>query len=88
MICLALTPSKQATVDAGVRNAGHVITNQQLLAAVWGIRCGTPQQYLHVFMAAYGTSSSKNPHVLACYSRSPAWAIACTPVDNNPSELH
>ena len=32
------------------RNAGRVVTHQQLLKEVWGTRFGTQTQYLHVYM--------------------------------------
>ena len=47
---VALTPIEYKLLSMLVRNAGRVITHQQLLAEVWGIRCGTQKQYLHVFM--------------------------------------
>jgi two-component system KDP operon response regulator KdpE len=47
---VALTPIEYKLLSMLVRNAGRVITHQQLLAEVWGMRCGTQKQYLHVFM--------------------------------------
>jgi two-component system KDP operon response regulator KdpE len=47
---VSLTPIEYKLLAVLVRNAGRVLTHQQLLAEVWGIRAGTQKQYLHVFM--------------------------------------
>jgi len=47
---VSLTPIEYKLLSVLVRNAGRVITHQQLLMEVWGIRFGTQKQYLHVFM--------------------------------------
>jgi two-component system KDP operon response regulator KdpE len=45
-----LTPIEYKLLSALARNAGRVVTHQQLLREVWGTRFGTQTQYLHVYM--------------------------------------
>jgi len=45
-----LTPLEHRLLTMLVRNAGRVVTHQQLLREVWGTRYGTQTQYLHVYM--------------------------------------
>jgi two-component system KDP operon response regulator KdpE len=45
-----LTPIEYKLLTALVRNAGRVVTHQQLLKAGWGPRYATQTQYLHVYM--------------------------------------
>ncbi len=45
-----LTPIEYKLLTALVRNAGRVVTHQQLLREAWGARYGTQTQYLHVYM--------------------------------------
>jgi two-component system KDP operon response regulator KdpE len=45
-----LTPLEYKLLAVLVRNAGWVVSHQQLLKEVWGLRFGTQTQYLHVFM--------------------------------------
>jgi two-component system, OmpR family, KDP operon response regulator KdpE len=45
---VSLTPTEYKLLAVLVRNAGRVVTHQQLLKEVWGIRFGTQRQYLHV----------------------------------------
>jgi two-component system KDP operon response regulator KdpE len=47
---VALTPIEYKLLAVLVRNAGWVVTHQQLLKEVWGVRFGTQTQYLHVFV--------------------------------------
>jgi two-component system, OmpR family, KDP operon response regulator KdpE len=47
---VSLTPIEYKLLTVLVRNAGWVVTHQQLLKEVWGVRFGTQTQYLHVFM--------------------------------------
>ena len=47
---VSLTPIEYKLLAVLVRNAGWVVTHQQLLKEVWGVRFGTQTQYLHVFM--------------------------------------
>jgi two-component system KDP operon response regulator KdpE len=45
-----LTPIEYKLLATLVRNAGRVMTYQQLLRDVWGIRYANQKQYLHVYM--------------------------------------
>lgn len=45
-----LTPIEYKLLTALVRNAGRVVTHQQLLKEGWGPRYATQTQYLHVYM--------------------------------------
>jgi two-component system KDP operon response regulator KdpE len=45
-----LTPIEYKLLGALVRNAGRVVTHQQLLKEAWGPRYATQTQYLHVYM--------------------------------------
>lgn len=45
-----LTPIEYKLLTALVRNAGRVVTHQQLLKEAWGPRYATQTQYLHVYM--------------------------------------
>jgi two-component system, OmpR family, KDP operon response regulator KdpE len=45
-----LTPIEFKLLATLVRNAGRVMTYQQLLKDVWGIRFATQKQYLHVYV--------------------------------------
>lgn len=45
-----LTPIEYKLLGALVRNAGRVVTHQQLLKEGWGPRYATQTQYLHVYM--------------------------------------
>jgi two-component system KDP operon response regulator KdpE len=45
-----LTPIEYKLLTALVRNAGRVVTHQQLLKEAWGPRFATQTQYLHVYM--------------------------------------
>jgi two-component system KDP operon response regulator KdpE len=47
---VSLTPIEYKLLTVLLRNAGWVVTHQQLLKEVWGVRFGTQTQYLHVFM--------------------------------------
>ena len=47
---VSLTPIEYKLLTVLARNAGWVVTHQQLLKEVWGMRFGTQTQYLHVFM--------------------------------------
>jgi two-component system KDP operon response regulator KdpE len=47
---VSLTPIEYKMLTVLARNAGWVVTHQQLLKEVWGVRFGTQTQYLHVFM--------------------------------------
>ncbi len=45
-----LTPTEYKLLQLLVENAGRVMTHQQLLKGVWGARCISRAQYLHVYM--------------------------------------
>jgi two-component system KDP operon response regulator KdpE len=45
-----LTPIEYRLLSALMRNAGRVMTQQELLKEGWGARYGTQSQYLHVYM--------------------------------------
>lgn len=45
-----LTPIEHKLLATLVRNAGKVMTYQQLLKDVWGPRYATQKQYLHVYV--------------------------------------
>ncbi|MDB5217829.1 MAG: two component transcriptional regulator, winged helix family [Myxococcaceae bacterium] len=45
-----LTPIEYKLLTALVKNAGRVVTHQQLLKEAWGPRYATQTQYLHVYM--------------------------------------
>ncbi len=45
-----LTPIEYKLLTALVKNAGRVVTHQQLLKEAWGPKYGTQTQYLHVYM--------------------------------------
>lgn len=45
-----LTPTEYRLLSALVRNAGRVMTHQELLEEGWGMRYGTRTQYLHVYV--------------------------------------
>ena len=45
-----LTPIEYKLLGALVKNAGRVLTQQQLLKEAWGPRFATQTQYLHVYM--------------------------------------
>jgi two-component system KDP operon response regulator KdpE len=45
-----LTPIEYKLLTALVKNAGRVVTHQQLLKEAWGPKYATQTQYLHVYM--------------------------------------
>jgi len=45
---VSLTPTEYKPLAVLVRNAGRVVTHQEMLKEVWGIRLETQRQYLHV----------------------------------------
>jgi two-component system, OmpR family, KDP operon response regulator KdpE len=45
-----LTPTQWHIIEALVRNAGRLVTYEQLLHEVWGPEYGTETNYLRVFM--------------------------------------
>jgi two-component system KDP operon response regulator KdpE len=45
-----LTPTEFKLLSALVRNAGRVVTHQQLLKEAWGPKYTTKTQYIHVYM--------------------------------------
>jgi two-component system KDP operon response regulator KdpE len=56
-----LTPIEYKLLTALVRNAGRVVTHQQLLKEAWGPRYATQTQYLHVYMGHLRTKLESAP---------------------------
>jgi two-component system KDP operon response regulator KdpE len=56
-----LTPIEYKLLTALVRNAGRVVTHQQLLKEAWGPRYATQTQYLHVYMGHLRTKLEAEP---------------------------
>jgi two-component system KDP operon response regulator KdpE len=56
-----LTPIEYKLLIALVRNAGRVVTHQQLLKEAWGPRYATQTQYLHVYMGHLRTKLESAP---------------------------
>ena len=56
-----LSPIEYKLLTALVRNAGRVVTRQQLLREVWGIGFTTQTQYLHVYMGHLRAKLEKDP---------------------------
>ena len=58
---VALTPIEYKLLTVLVRNAGWVVTHQQLLKEVWGIHSCGQTQYLHVFMGRLRRKLEREP---------------------------
>src|SRR5450432_239360 len=56
-----LTPIEYKLLSALARNAGRVVTHQQLLREVWGTRYGSQTQYLHVYMGQLRSKLEAEP---------------------------
>jgi two-component system KDP operon response regulator KdpE len=56
-----LTPIEWKLILVLSRNAGRVITHQQLLQEVWGTRYGTQTQYLHVYVGQLRSKLEREP---------------------------
>jgi two-component system KDP operon response regulator KdpE len=56
-----LTPIEYKLLSALARNAGRVVTHQQLLREVWGTRYGTQTQYLHVYLGQLRSKLEAEP---------------------------
>ncbi|HEY2515616.1 MAG TPA: response regulator [Polyangiaceae bacterium] len=56
-----LTPVEYKLLATLVRNAGKVMTYQQLLREVWGIRSVNQKQYLHVYVGHLRTKLEPDP---------------------------
>ena len=56
-----LTPIEYKLLSTLARNAGRVVTHQQLLKEVWGTRFGTQTQYLHVYMGQLRSKLEAEP---------------------------
>ncbi len=56
-----LTPIEYKLLATLVRNAGRVLTYQQLLKEVWGARYATQKQYLHVYVGHLRHKLEKDP---------------------------
>jgi two-component system KDP operon response regulator KdpE len=56
-----LTPTEWGIVDQLARNPGKLVTQRQLLQAVWGPEYGTEAHYLRVYMAALRRKLEDDP---------------------------
>jgi two-component system, OmpR family, KDP operon response regulator KdpE len=56
-----LTPIEYRLLTTLVRNAGRVMTYQQLLRDVWGLRFASQKQYLHVYMGHLRSKLERDP---------------------------
>jgi two-component system KDP operon response regulator KdpE len=56
-----LTPVEYKLLSAFVRNAGRVMTYQQLLKDVWGLRSSVQKQYLHVYVGHLRSKLERDP---------------------------
>ena len=56
-----LTPTEWGLVDQLARNQGKLVTQRQLLQAVWGPEYGTEAHYLRVYMAALRRKLEDDP---------------------------
>ena len=56
-----LTPTEWGLVEQLVRNPGKLVTQRQLLQAVWGPEYGTETHYLRVYMAALRRKLEEDP---------------------------
>ena len=56
-----LTPTEWGLVEQLVRNPGKLVTQRQLLQAVWGPEYGTETHYLRVYMAALRRKLEDDP---------------------------
>jgi two-component system KDP operon response regulator KdpE len=56
-----LTPIEYKLLSVLARNAGRVVTHQQMLKEVWGTRFGTQTQYLHVYMGQLRSKLEAEP---------------------------
>ena len=58
---IRLTPVEYKLLAALVRNAGRVMTYQQLLKEVWGLRSASQKQYLHVYVGHLRNKLENDP---------------------------
>jgi two-component system KDP operon response regulator KdpE len=56
-----LTPIEYRLLTTLVRNLGRVMTYQQLLKDVWGLRFASQKQYLHVYMGHLRSKLERDP---------------------------
>ena len=56
-----LTPIEYKLLTTFVRNAGRVMTYQQLLRDVWGLRYASQKQYLHVYVGHLRHKLERDP---------------------------
>jgi two-component system KDP operon response regulator KdpE len=56
-----LTPTEWGLIDQLARNQGKLVTQRQLLQAVWGPEYGTEAHYLRVYMAALRRKLEDDP---------------------------
>ena len=60
-VVVHLTPIEYKLLTILVKNAGKVLTHQQLLKEVWGLRSNDFNQYLRVYMAHLRRKLENNP---------------------------
>jgi two-component system KDP operon response regulator KdpE len=56
-----LTPIEYRLLATLVRNGGRVMTYQQLLKEVWGVRYASQKQYLHVYVGHLRSKLERDP---------------------------
>jgi two-component system KDP operon response regulator KdpE len=56
-----LTPIEYKLLATFVRNGGRVMTYQQLLKEVWGLRYASQKQYLHVYVGHLRSKLERDP---------------------------
>jgi two-component system, OmpR family, KDP operon response regulator KdpE len=56
-----LTPIEYKLLSTLVRNGGRVMTYQQLLKEVWGLRYASQKQYLHVYVGHLRSKLERDP---------------------------
>ncbi len=56
-----LTPIEYKLLATLVRNGGRVMTYQQLLKEVWGVRYASQKQYLHVYVGHLRSKLERDP---------------------------
>jgi two-component system KDP operon response regulator KdpE len=56
-----LTPTEYKLLATLVRNGGRVMTYQQLLKEVWGLRYASQKQYLHVYVGHLRSKLERDP---------------------------
>ncbi len=71
-----LTPKEWRLVEVLARNAGRLVSRQQLLVEIWGPGYGSESEYLRVLIGRIRKSSSRTRRSPATSGRRRAWATA------------